>query len=132
MNLESKKKLAAKTLNVGLERIKFNVSRLDEIKEAITKQDIRDLHHDGAITIKEVKGRKAKVEKKTRRRGGKVRKKIRNRKKNYVIITRKLRTYIKELRDQEKIDKEKHTNLSKKIKMKEFKSKRQLKDHLKI
>lgn len=132
MNLESKKRLAAKTLNVGLERIKFNTSRLDEIKEAITKQDIRDLHSDGAIMIKEIKGRKAKVEKKTRRRAGKVRKKIKGRKRNYVIITRKLRAYLKELKDQTKIDTEKYNSLNRKIKMKEFKSKRQLKDHLKI
>ena len=36
MNLESKKRLAAKALNVGAGRIKFDESRLDEIKEAIT------------------------------------------------------------------------------------------------
>ncbi len=58
MNLEKKKKLAARTLNVGKERIIFLKSRLEEIKEAITRQDIKDLHKDGAIIIKEEKGRK--------------------------------------------------------------------------
>ena len=47
MNLSKKKALAARTLNVGKARILFNVQRLGEIKEAITKQDIRDLHKEG-------------------------------------------------------------------------------------
>ena len=49
MNLSKKKKLAAKVFGVGKERIVFAKSRLNEIKEAITKQDIRDLKNDGAI-----------------------------------------------------------------------------------
>ncbi len=40
MNLSKKKLLAVKTLRVGKERITFSPSRLDEIKEAITKQYI--------------------------------------------------------------------------------------------
>ncbi len=43
MNLRTKKELAAKALKVGKERIVFVEARLDEIKEAITKQDMRDL-----------------------------------------------------------------------------------------
>ena len=43
MNLQKKKELAARTLTIGKDRIMFNTSRLDEIKEAITKQDIKDL-----------------------------------------------------------------------------------------
>ena len=54
MNLKKKKILAAKTLGVGRNRIRLLKSRLDEIKEAITKQDIRDLKNDGAILIKEI------------------------------------------------------------------------------
>jgi len=49
MNLGKKKLLAARTLKVGKARIFFVDSRKSEIKEAITKQDIRDLKQDGAI-----------------------------------------------------------------------------------
>ncbi len=54
MNLRKKKALAARTFGVGLSRIEFLEPRLDEIKEAITKQDIRDLYKDGAIRIKNI------------------------------------------------------------------------------
>jgi large subunit ribosomal protein L19e len=132
MNLESKKKLAAKALNVGTGRIKFDESRLDEIKEAITKQDIRDLHAEGAIKLREIHGRKTKEKKKqTRRKAGKRRMKVKGGKQEYVILTRKLRRYINELREQEKIDEDKYTSLRKRIKMKHFKSKRHLKEGLK-
>ena len=65
MNLGKKRALAAKVLNVGKERICFNSERLDEIKEAITRQDIRDLHASKAITIRQESGRKAKQKRKT-------------------------------------------------------------------
>ena len=58
MNLRKKKELAARILKVGKERIIFSQQRLNEIKEAITKQDIRDLKRDGAITVREISGRR--------------------------------------------------------------------------
>ena len=76
MKLEKKKELASRTLNVGKGRIAFVSSRNKEIKEAITKQDIRDLVIDGAIVIKEVKGRKKIVGRKNKRRAGKIKKSV--------------------------------------------------------
>ena len=90
MNLNKKKSLAVRTLKVGKQRIVFLRSRLDEIKEAITKQDIRDLRKEGAIFVKDIKGRK-KVEKKNKRSPGNIRKKVNKRKQKYVIMKRKLR-----------------------------------------
>ena len=40
MNLGKKKQLAARTLGVGKSRVHFVNENLNEIKEAITKQDI--------------------------------------------------------------------------------------------
>lgn len=130
MNIRKKKILAANTLGVGKDRIVFNNQRLDEIKEAITKQDIRDLVSAGAITVKDIKGRRAVVKRKTRRRAGSVRKKVKNSKTEYVIITRKLRGYISELRNQEKITEEQFWKLRKDIRARTFKSKSHLKEHL--
>src|SRR3989344_6489486 len=91
MNLSKKKALAARTLNVGKKRIVFLQSRLNEIKEAITKQDIRDLQKRGVIIIREVKGRRKNMKKAGKRSVGNVRKVVNKRKQEYLILTRKLR-----------------------------------------
>lgn len=49
MNLTNKRRLAAKLLKVGESRVWFDPERLNEIKEAITKADIRRLIQDYAI-----------------------------------------------------------------------------------
>ena len=130
MKLNKKKELAAKTLGVGKERIIFNISRLEEIKEAITKQDIRDLHIDGAIFVKEIRGTKTKVKKKTRRRAGSIKKVVGNKKRKYIIMTRKLRAYLAELRGHEKITEEQYQKLRKEIRASNFRSKAHMKERL--
>ena len=130
MKLENKKALAAKTLGVGKGRIVFNRERLSEIKEAITKQDFRDLNKDGAISIKEIKGRKKLVKRKTRRRMGSIKKKVNTRKKDYVTLTRKLRAYIAELKKHGQITLERYRELRKEIRTRAFKSKANLKERL--
>jgi large subunit ribosomal protein L19e len=131
MNLDRKKRLASRTLGVGAGRIKFESDFLDEIKAAITKQDIKDLVARGAIKIKNKEGRK-KIEAGKRRRGfGRIKKKIKQRKKRYVVMARKLRGYISELKKQDKIKPEKYHELRKMIKGNYFKSKGQIKGYLK-
>lgn len=130
MKLEKKKKLVARVLKIGKERIWFSSENLAEIKEAITKQDIKDLFQQGIIKIKPVKGRKKIKKRRTKRREGKIKKKVKKRKQEYVKITRKLRYYIKELKRQGKIDKKEYWELRKKIRARDFKSKVQLKEYL--
>ena len=129
MNLKKKKILAVKTLGIGKNRVVFLKSRLAEIKEAITKQDIRDLKNDGAILIKEIKG-KRKKESIRKRSPGNIRKKINKRKKEYVSITKKLRKYTAEMKKQKKISKEENKEIRKKIRNRTFKSKTHLKNYL--
>ncbi len=54
--MELQKRLAAQILKVGKNRIYLDASRLSEIKDAITKQDIRELIKEGAIKARRVKG----------------------------------------------------------------------------
>ncbi len=122
-----KKELAAKTLKVGKARIKFVHARLDEIKEAITKQDIRDLVASGAIIIKPIKGRLSNTKRKNKKGPGKVRKKLKKRKQTYVKITRKLRKHVKLLKKQGVLSREQSLEIRKQIKNKAFKSKANLK-----
>ena len=130
MELNKKKMLAARVLGVGKNRIFFNQANLAEIKEAITRQDIKTLYQEKIIAIKPVKGRKKVRRRKTKRGAGKIKMKIKNRKKEYVKITRKLRKYLIELKNAWVVDKELYRRLRKKIKMKEFKSKSNFRDYL--
>ncbi|KHO55521.1 MAG: large subunit ribosomal protein L19e [archaeon GW2011_AR19] len=127
MNLRNKKELIARTFGIGKKRIVFIESRKDEIKEAITKQDIRDLVASGAIILKKIKGRK-KIERKGRRSAGNIRKMAKKRKEEYVIITRKLRGYAERTASQ--ISKEDFEKIRKKIRNREFKNKADLKKYM--
>jgi large subunit ribosomal protein L19e len=120
MNLKKKKALAARTFGVGLARVEFVEPRLDEIKEAITKQDIRDLHKDGAIIIKNIKGRKRNKNKIKNRNKGNVRKSVNKRKSEYVTITRKLRKHLAEV--SEKLTEKEKKDIRKKIRIRFFRS----------
>jgi large subunit ribosomal protein L19e len=131
MKLENKKDLVARTLGVGKNRIVFNKTRLSTIKEAITKQDIRDLLADGTISIKEIKGRAKVVKRTTRRRAGSIRHKVNEKKQGYVKLTRKLRRYLAQLRMTDKISAEDYQKFRKEIKNKSFKSLSHMKEQLK-
>ena len=132
MKLDNKKYFASRALHVGQGRIIFNKERLNEVKEAITKQDIRDLVKDGAIFIKPISGR-AKVERRTsRRRAGSVRKKAINKKREYMIITRKLRNHLSEIKKQGLITRDKWLELRKRVRARHFRSKAHMKEELAI
>lgn len=130
MQLGNKRELASKVLGVGKERILFAESHLSEIKEAITRQDIRDLVNSGAIQIREIKGRRKIVKRKHRRRTGKVKLKVNKSKQDYIIITRKLRKFAKHLLKTGKINNENYKDIRRKIRARSFKSKRHLNETL--
>ncbi len=129
MDLSKKRVLAAKVLGVGIGRVMFNVQRLDEIKEAITKQDMRDLAADKAIYVREIKGRQANSGRR-RRRAGSIRMRPNSRKKDYMRIVRKMRAYVGELRKQGKVTSEEVLNLRKEIRGKNFKTKAHIKERI--
>jgi large subunit ribosomal protein L19e len=130
MNLNKKKQLAIRTLGMGKKRIIFNKERLAEIKEAITRQDIKDLLKDNAIKIGEITGKRKKVVRKTRRREGSIKKKVNVRKKEYMIMVRKLRSYIFELKKHDTINPEEYSKLRKEIRSRVYKSKAQIRDKI--
>lgn len=129
MDLRKKRSLAARTIGVGVGRVMFNTGRLDEIKEAITKQDIRDLVASKAIFVREIKGRHAGTPRR-RRRTGSIRMRPNERKHEYMTLTRKLRAYVLELRKQNKVSQEQFVTLRKEIKSKQFKNKAHFKERI--
>ena len=130
MKLDKKKNLAAKIFKVGKERIVFLEPRLEEIKEAITKEDIRGLKEDGAIIVKEQKARRGKPKRKTRRSAGNIRKHAKNTKKEYMIMARKQRDYVSVMRDKKGLKREEVIEIRNKIRNRQFKSLAQLKDYI--
>jgi len=56
VNLKSKKRLAARVTGVGVHRIKFDTDHLDDVADAITRQNIRSLITANTIKIKPFTG----------------------------------------------------------------------------
>ncbi len=56
VNLRAKKRLASRVTGVGIHRIKFDTDHLDDIADAITRQNIRSLITANTIKIKPFTG----------------------------------------------------------------------------
>ncbi len=56
VNLKAKKRLAARVTGVGVNRIKFDADHLDDIADAITRENIRSLITANTIKIKSFTG----------------------------------------------------------------------------
>ena len=56
VNLKAKKRLAARVLNVGVHRVRFSEDHLDDIENAITRNEIRSLITANTITVKSYTG----------------------------------------------------------------------------
>ncbi len=127
MDLKFQKRLAAKTLGVGIGRIHFNTSRYEDIKEAITKADIRSLAKQGAISAAQISfpsrhraRARAAQQKKGRQRGQAAkrgRKNARNpEKRAWINKIRSIRKMLNNLKENKKIDNKTYRNLYMKAK----------------
>ena len=56
VNLKAKKRLAARVTGVGVHRIRFDADHLDDIADAITRENIRSLITANTIRIKSFTG----------------------------------------------------------------------------
>lgn len=142
MTLKSQKRIAANILKVGTTRVWFDPNRLSEIKEAITKADVRSLIKDLAIQKKPSNstssGRKKKIrvqKTKGRRKGIGSRKGTKNArrpsKRSWMINIRNQRMLLKALKEKELITNATFKDLYKKSKGGFFRSKRHIKLYLK-
>lgn len=124
VNLRLKRELAARTLGVGVNRIKFDPNYLDDIADAITREDIRSLVTARTIIVKDKsgtsRGRFRTKHKKSKSRGkGSVegKKSARMGKKEaWVRRVRTLRKHLKIMKDRKEIDNVKFKALYVKIK----------------
>ena len=56
VNLHAKKQLVSRIVGVGVHRVRFDSDHLDDVADAITRDDIRSLITANTITIKPFKG----------------------------------------------------------------------------
>lgn len=131
MKIKSQKRLASDILKVGKGKIWLDPLRLDDIKQAITRADIQELIKDKAIKKKPAV-KKKKVVKRKRRGKGRIKVRVRNRKKKYVNKIRKIRRYLDQALEKKEINKSSRDKLRKLSKSGHFRSLRHLKESLKV
>lgn len=137
--LALQRRLAAKVLGVGINKVWFDPTRISEIKEAITKVDIETLIKEGAIKKNPKKGikrragkiRQLRKRKGRRRKAGKKKKFLKKKKENYINRIRKLRAYIKELKKRKIIDNKQNIILRKLAKAGIIKNKKEIDERIK-
>jgi large subunit ribosomal protein L19e len=113
VNLRKKRELIARLMGVGVNRVRFEPDKLDDVADAITRENIRSLIKNGTVWTAKVKGTsRARAEKKlkTRRKRGlpagskKGKKSARTGKKElYVRKVRSMRRNLKVLKDRNEI-----------------------------
>ena len=138
MKLDVQKRIVADLSGgVSKKRVVFDETRLEEIKEAITKSDLRSLIKDKAIKVKPVHGTsrvRARLLEEQKRKGrkkgqgsrkGKSTARLPDKNK-WMIKVRALKAMIKVLRDKELVTTGTYRNLYMKVKGGFFRSKRHL------
>ncbi len=107
--LRTQRRIASQLLKCGLNRIRFDSANLKEIKQAITKSDIRALIDKGMVKKMHIKGksrygsRKIRIQKSKGRRKGPG-----SRKGKFTARNRKKRSWINKIRAQRKFLKSLH------------------------
>lgn len=141
MNLASKRRIVSSILNVGLDRVWFDPSKMKAIKEAITRDDLRKLVSDGTILVKQKEGvsraRTRKIilqRRKGRRSGAGARKGSATarlgRKEKWVNGIRAQRILFSDLIDNDIISRDTYRHLRNKAKGGFFRSRRHIKLYL--
>jgi large subunit ribosomal protein L19e len=142
MELKTQKRLAAHILKCSEKRVVFDVERLDEIKESITKKDIENLIRDKAINKKQSKGvsraraNKIKIQKSKGRRKGQGSREGKHtarlpKKEEWMNKARLQRKLIANLKEKKSITNDIYKNLYKKIGGGFFRSRNHLKLYIK-
>ena len=135
--MKSIKRLAASIKKVGLSRVK--IKEPEQCKEALTREDVKNLIKKGAIEIKKKRGvsrgraRKLHEQKKKGRRRGKGSRKGHksDSKRRWIIKVRAQRKFIKYLKEKQKITQEVYKELYRKVKGGFFRSVSHIKIFLK-
>ncbi len=142
MDVKFQRRLAAEILKCGEDRVWMDPNALDEIKEAVTRDDIRMLIKRGLIKKKQKKGTSRvranylKIQKEKGRRKGHGSRKGKKyarypRKKRWIKTIRPIRATLRDLRDSGMIDRHTYRKFYRWAKGGVYKSRNHLLSHLK-
>ncbi|MEM0381946.1 MAG: 50S ribosomal protein L19e [Nitrososphaerota archaeon] len=133
MSLSIQRRMAAELLKCGESRVRFDPERLEDVEDAITRSDIRQLISEGAIYAAPKRGntRRAEREKRGpgRRKGGKH--SIISRKERWLMRVRSQRRYLRRLKAAKMLKDDAYRHVYLQIKAGRFKSVAELKTYLK-
>ena len=133
VNIELKRRLAARVLGVGVERIWIDPERIDEVYDVDTREDIRILLRRGVIRVKPVKGQV--VRRRRRKRGPGSRKGPATsrmpRKRKWIMRVRAQRRFLRMLRDKGILTPKQYRKLYMMVKGGMFRSKSHLREYIK-
>lgn len=132
-NLKNQRRMASQILDCGSDRVWIDPAKTEEIAEAITREDVRNLIAEGAIKAKKVKGVSrgrarlvAEKRKYGHRKGPGSRKGAKGArtpsKELWMKKIRALRKRLKEMRADETLDKKTYCKLYRKAKGGEFRN----------
>ena len=132
--LTQQRRMAANILKVGESKVWMNSDHLEDIKNAITKSDVRKMINHGYIKARKEKIKRPRTEKKRkqgpgRRKGAKGAR--RPKKEKWMNTVRPLRRLLKELKEGKKIDIKTYRKLYLQVKSGAFRSRSHLKLYLK-
>ena len=141
MSLSNQRRLSAQVLGVGERKVWFDKGKLDEIKEAITKADIRALVGQNIIQRRpdqgtsRVRARKRLVQRRKGRQKGQGTRKGRmtarlSRKESWMIGVRSQREFIKDLKEKQLIEVSTYRKLYSLVKGNYFRNRRHIKLYL--
>jgi len=142
VKLSTQRRIAAKILGVGVNRVWIDPTRIEDVSAAITRDDVKRFIRDGTIKARPERGisrartrERLLARKKGRRHGAGSRRgtaKTRQPKKAAWIKTvRPLRSMLRELRDKDIIEAREYRRLYRMIKGGSFRSKAHLQTYLK-
>lgn len=133
VNIANKRKLIARTLNVGVDRVWIDPDHIDEVMEIDTREDVRILLRKGIIKIKPIKGQTIREKRKRRGPGSRKGKKTAqlSRKERWMMRVRAQRKLLRKLRDKGIISPGQYRKLYMLVKGGMFRSKAHLREYIK-
>ena len=133
VNLRLKRKLAARTFKVGVDRVWFDPEALDELEGSDTREDMRALRARGVIKILPVKGQTRREKKKRKGPGSRKGKKTSklSKKERWMMRVRAQRKLLRSLRDRQVITPSEYRRLYSLVKGGMFRTKKRLLEYIK-
>jgi len=133
VNLNLKRRLVARMLGVGVDRVWFDPEAIEDLEGIDTRDDVRKLLKQGVIKILPVKGQTRRKKKKRRGPGSRKGKKTArlSKKERWMMRVRAQRKLLRKLRDQGKLTKSEYRRLYMLVKGGMFRSRAHLLEYIK-